>query len=329
MKKKFVITFSALVILVIIAGLLSLNFGVVSLSPSEVLQTFLGNGSTKQELVLFQIRLPSVVLAILIGAGLAIAGAILQAITNNELADPGILGINSGAGLAVVLYIAYFQHIGSYNVYMLPMFAFTGALFTAVIIVLLAWKGGFQSIRLVLVGIGINAGMAALLIAFQLKMNPIDFMQVVVWLSGDLWASQWKYVWALLPWYMVLIPFALYKVKSLNVLSLGSSMATGLGIAVLRERLILLLVAVALAGLGVSCGGGIAFLGLIAPHIARRLVGAKHGYMLPVAALLGVLILLLADTIGRNIVLPAEIPAGIVVSLISAPYFIYLLMRSK
>lgn len=329
MKKKFMITFSALVLLIAIAGLLSLNFGVVSISPSEVLQTFLGNGSGKQELVLFQIRLPSIVLAILIGAGMAIAGAILQAITNNELADPGILGINSGAGLAVVLYIAYFQHLGSYNVYLLPIFAFAGALLTAALIVLLAWKGGFQSIRLVLVGIGVNAGLAALLIAFQLKMNPIDFMKAVVWLSGDLWATQWKYVWALLPWYMILIPFALYKVKSLNVLTLGSSISTGLGIAVARERLILLLVAVSFAGLGVSCGGGIAFLGLIAPHIARRLVGAKHGYMLPVAALLGALILLLADTIGRNIVLPAEIPAGIVVSLISAPYFIYLLMRTK
>ena len=327
MRKKFVITCIVLVLLIAIACLLSLNFGVVSISPSEVLQTFLGNGSSKQELVLFQIRLPAIVLAILIGAGMAIAGAILQAITNNELADPGILGINSGAGLAVVLYIAFFQHLG--NVYMLPLFAFAGALLTATLIVLLAWKRGFQSIRLVLVGIGVNAGLAALLIAFQLKMNPIDFMKAIVWLSGDLWATQWKYVWALLPWYMLLTPFALYKVKALNVLALGSSISTGLGIAVAREKLILLLVAVAFAGLGVSCGGGIAFLGLIAPHIARRLVGAKHGYMLPVAALLGALILLMADTIGRNILLPAEIPAGIVVSLISAPYFIYLLMRSK
>ena len=327
MRKKFIITCSALVLLIAIACLLSLNFGVVSISPLEVLQTFLGNGGSKQELVLFQIRLPSIVLAILIGAGMAIAGAILQAITNNELADPGILGINSGAGLAVVLYIAFFQHLG--NVYLLPLFAFTGALLTAALIVWLSWKGGFQSIRLVLVGIGVNAGLAALLIAFQLKMDPIDFMKAVVWLSGDLWATQWKYVWALLPWYIVLIPLALYKVKSLNVLALGSSISTGLGIAVSREKLILLFIAVAFAGLGVSCGGGIAFLGLIAPHIARRLVGAKHGYMLPVAAMLGALILLMADTIGRNIVLPAEIPAGIVVSLISAPYFIYLLMRSK
>lgn len=329
MKKRFAFTFSVLVILIVIASLLSLQFGVVSISPSEVFQTFMGNGSGKQELVLFQIRMPSIILAILIGAGMAIAGAILQAITNNELADPGILGINSGAGLAVVLYIALFQHLGSYNVYLLPMFAFAGALLTAALIVTLAWKGGFQSIRLVLVGIGVNAGLGALLIAFQLKMDPIDFMKAVVWLSGDLWATQWKYVWALLPWYIVLIPIALYKAKSLNVLTLGNSISTGLGIAVAREKLILLLLAVAFAGLGVSCGGGIAFLGLIAPHIARRLVGAKHGLMLPVSALLGAFILLMADTIGRNIVLPAEIPAGIVVSLISAPYFIYLLMRSK
>ncbi|MGM9929740.1 MAG: FecCD family ABC transporter permease, partial [Bacillus sp. (in: firmicutes)] len=196
MSKKFTITTSILLVLLVIAALCSLNFGVVSISPSEVWQTIIGNGTVKQEFVLFDIRMPTVVLAVLVGAAMAVSGAILQGITNNELADPGILGINAGAGLAVVLYISFFQTAVGYNVYALPLFSFVGALLTAAIIVLLSWKGGFHSFRLVLVGIGVNAGLSAILIALQLKMNPIDFMQVVVWLSGDLWATQWKYVWA-------------------------------------------------------------------------------------------------------------------------------------
>ncbi len=329
MRKKVLVTVSVLLCFIIIACLCSLQFGVVSISPAEVWQTMIGNGTVKQQFVLFDIRMPTIVLALLVGAAMAISGAILQGITQNELADPGILGINAGAGLAVVIYISFFQTAVGYNVYVLPLFAFGGALLTAGIIVLLSFKGGFQSLRLVLVGIGVNAGLAAILLALQLKMNPIDFMQALVWLSGDLWATQWKYVWALLPWLLLLIPFAFWKAKSLNVLLLGTSVATSLGISVVRERLVLLMVAVALAGLGVSAGGGIAFLGLIAPHIARRLVGPKHGALLPVAALLGSLILVVADTIGRNIVLPSELPAGIVVSLVSAPYFIYLLLKSK
>jgi len=329
LRKKVIMTVSVLLVMIVIACLCSLNFGVVNISPAEVWQTVLGNGTLKQELVLFDIRMPTIVLAILVGAAMAISGAILQGITNNELADPGILGINAGAGLAVVLYISFFQTAVGYNVYVLPLLAFGGALLTAVIIVLFSWKGGFQSLRLVLVGIGVNAGLSAILIALQLKMNPIDFMQAVVWLSGDLWATQWKYVWALLPWLVILIPFVFWKATSLNVLQLGTSVATSLGVNVVRERLVLLMAAVALAGLGVSAGGGIAFLGLIAPHIARRLVGPKHGALLPVAALLGAFILLVADTIGRNIVLPSELPAGIVVSLVSAPYFIYLLLKTK
>ncbi|WP_019241107.1 MULTISPECIES: FecCD family ABC transporter permease [Bacillus] len=330
LKRKFITIISVLLILISIATLICLNYGIVSISPTEVLQTFLGNGTTKQELVLFELRMPAIILAILVGMGMAISGAILQGITDNELADPGILGINAGAGLAVVVYISFFQSsVSTQNVYALPLFAFCGAILTAFLIVLLAWKGGFQSIRMLLVGIGVNAGLSAILIALQLKMNPIDFMQAVVWLSGDLWATQWKYVWALFPWFILLIPFAIYKAKTLNVLQLGTPVAMSLGISVARERIILLITAVALAGLSVAAGGGIAFLGLIAPHIARRLIGPKHQFMLPISALLGALILLVADTIGRNIIAPTELPAGMIVSLVSAPYFIYLLMRTR
>lgn len=296
-------------------------------------QTFIGSGSAKLELILFQIRLPAIVLAILIGAGMAISGTILQSITRNELADPGILGINAGSGLAVVIYITVFQTatggLTAFHAYMLPLFAFLGAILTGGLILVLSWKRGIHSIRLILVGIGVNAGLGGLLIALQLRLDPIDFVKALVWLSGDLWATQWQYIWALLPWFLILIPYILYKAHILNVMNLGSPVATALGIRANRERIILLLLAVALAGLGVAGGGGIAFLGLISPHIARRLVGPRHQLLVPTAALVGSLILVLADTIGKNLLSPTEIPAGLVVAIVSVPYFLYLLMRTK
>lgn len=331
--KHIIWKISLLVVLLILAALASLNFGIISISPGEVLQTFLGNGTPKQKLILFDLRMPTVILAVLVGAFMAVSGTILQGITRNELADPGILGINSGAGLAVVLYITFFKtstgSLSMAHTFILPLYAFLGALLTAGLIVAIAWKGGFQSIRLVLVGVGINAGLSAILVALQLRLDPLDFTKAMVWLSGDLWANQWTYVYALLPWFLILIPYALYKAHTLNVLNLGTQVANGLGIRTNRERLYLLILAVALAGLGVSAGGGIAFLGLIAPHIARRLTGPKHLTLIPAAVLIGAVILLIAETVGRNVLAPVEIPAGIVVSIISTPYFIYLLLKTK
>ncbi len=322
----------SLFILIVIVSLISLNVGKVSISPLEVWQTIIGNGTAKQELVLFEIRLPAIILAILVGAGMALSGAVLQTVTRNELAEPGILGINAGAGLAVLIFITVFQPtLGSQSqigTFIMPLFAFSGAILTAVLIMALSWKKGLHTIRLLLVGIGINAGFAAILTAMQLRLNPHDFMKAMVWLSGDLWATQWKYVWALLPWFLILIPFILYKSQTLNVLNLGSLISTGLGIRTEKERLILIGVSVALAGLGVTAGGGIAFLGLIAPHIARKLVGPKHEAFLPISAMIGAFILLLADMLGKNMFF-VDIPSGVIVSIISAPYFIYLLMKSK
>lgn len=334
MKRQIKLPFVwlGLLILLVVISLISLNTGTVSITPAEVWQTLIGLGTSKHELILFEIRLPAIVMAILVGAGMAISGGVLQSVTRNELAEPGILGINAGAGLAVLLYITLFQtSIGSvsvWNTFAMPLFAFAGALLTAALILFLSWKKGMQSIRLILTGIGINAGFAAILTAMQLRLNPHDFMKAVIWLSGDLWATQWKYVWALLPWFLLIIPFVLYKSHTLNVLHLGSQVSTGLGIRTEKERLILIGAAVALAGLSVTAGGGIAFLGLVAPHIARKLVGSRHEALLPTAALFGSIILLVADMLGKNI-LQVDIPTGVVVSIVSVPYFIYLLMKSK
>ncbi len=322
----------ALLIAILATLILSLNLGVMSISPKEVLQTFMGNGTDQNSMVLFHFRLPRMVIALLIGAGMAVSGAILQSVTQNDLADPGIIGINAGAGFSVILYIFFFQGTMSvaseYSVYFMPIASLIGSSLAALLIYAISWKNGISPIRLVLVGIGINSAFSALIIIFQLKMDPRDFTRATVWLSGNISGTDWTYVLALLPWIVILIPLAIIKARTLNSLHLGEDIATGLGTPVERERRILLFIAVALAGASVSVGGGIAFIGLVVPHLARKLVGARHGALLPITTLLGSLLLLVADTIGRNLLAPSEIPVGLVVSVVGGSYFIYLLMKS-
>ncbi|MRG87776.1 FecCD family ABC transporter permease [Salinibacillus xinjiangensis] len=328
---RFVGIILVLILLIIVMFFVTLSTGVINISPMEVIKTLMNQGTDKQELVLFDFRLPGIVLAILIGAMLSVSGVILQGVTQNDLADPGILGINTGAGLAVVLFIFFFQDTfnSTASIFMMPLFALVGALFAAILIYSIAWKKGINPIRLVLVGIGVNAGFSAALIIFQLKMNPQDFRQATVWLSGDIWNASWMFVLALLPWLFILIPYALHKSNALNVITLGDEVAAGLGSKVEKERRILLIIAVALAGASVAAGGAIAFLGLVVPHITRKIIGPLHQYVIPISTLTGALLLMVADTIGKNLLTPTQIPVGIVVSILSAPYFVYLLMKTK
>lgn len=330
--KRMAIVSIGLIIAIIVTFLLNLNMGVIRISPADVFQTLIGNGNEQDSMTLFYFRLPRIVMALLIGAAMAISGAILQSVTQNELADPGILGINSGAGFAVILYIFYFQDnlpdIGSLSIYVMPLASLIGSSLAAILIYAISWKNGVSPIRLILVGIGINAAFAALIIIFQLKMDPNDFMRATVWLSGSLTGADWTYVLALLPWVVLLIPMTLYKSGTLNTMHFGDDVAKGLGTHVERERLQLLFIAVALAGASVSVGGGIAFIGLVVPHLSRKLVGVRHQSFLPVTALMGALLLLAADTIGRNLLSPSEIPVGLVVSVIGGSYFIYLLTKT-
>ena len=331
--KKFKVLLTATLSLTILMFFLSINAGYIKIPFSEVLPALIGQGTEQNELTIFDFRLPRIVLAILIGMGIAVSGAILQGISQNPLADPGILGINSGAGFAVVLYMFFFRDTafftGQLSVFVMPLAALAGAFVAAFLIYSLSWKNGTATpVRLLLVGIGINAAFGAGLIIFQMKMEPANFMSAVVWLSGSIWGTNWSYVLALVPWLIVLLPFALYKSRFLDILRLSDQLAAGVGVPVERERRILLFVAVALAGACVSVGGGITFLGLIAPHIARRLIGARHAKIIPLAAVIGGLLLLSADTIGRVTMAPTEMPVGLVVSILGAPYFIYLLVKT-
>ncbi|MGG3279387.1 FecCD family ABC transporter permease [Paenibacillus solani] len=330
-KKRKIIILSMLAALIVLIFLISMNTGVIRLSPLEVIKTLFGSGTDKQELVLFEFRLPRIVISLLIGAGLAISGCVMQGISRNELADPGILGINAGAGLMVMLFISFFPSTTAAPVYLLPVLALIGASLTAALICVLAYKKneGFKPTGLLLTGIAVAAGISAAMIVLTLRLSPEKYQFVATWLAGSIWGSSWKFVLALLPWILVLLPFVMYKAQVMNVLNLGEPMATGLGAHVTREQLKLLAAAVGLAASCVAVSGGIGFVGLIAPHLSRRLVGAKHQMLLPVTALVGALLVITADTLGRWLIQPSEIPTGVVVAVIGAPYFLYLLSRSR
>ncbi|MFJ5769422.1 FecCD family ABC transporter permease [Psychrobacillus sp. NPDC093180] len=316
-------------ILILTTAILSAGIGYSSLSFDRLIPTLFGQGTFKEEFVLFSIRLPRIIITLLAGMALALSGAILQGITRNDLADPGIIGINSGAGVAISLFFLYSPIEPGSFVYMLPFMAFIGALLTAFFIYILSYnrKAGLQPVRLVLVGIGFSMALSGLMIVIisSTEREKVDFISK--WLAGNIWGSDWPFILALLPWLVVLIPFTLYKANKLNILGLSQPVAIGVGMSLEKERIVLLLAAVALAASAVSVTGGIAFIGLMAPHIAKAIVGPRHQLFVPVAILIGGWLLLFADTIGRNVVEPNGIPAGIMVALIGAPYFMYLLLK--
>jgi iron complex transport system permease protein len=327
-KKQRIIVGTSL-LLILITSIIALGMGYSTLSYDRLLPTFLGQGTFKEEFVLFSVRLPRIIITILAGMALALSGSILQGITRNDLADPGIIGINAGAGVAITTFFLFFPIDAGSFVYMIPVVAFFGAILTAFLIYILSYdkKVGLQPVRLVLVGVGFAMALSGVMIVLisSAERTKVDF--IAKWLAGNIWGTDWPFIWALLPWLVLLIPFTLYKANRLNLLGLSEPVAIGVGVSIEKERIIMLLTAVALAASAVSVTGGISFIGLMAPHIAKAMVGPRNQLFIPVAILLGGWLLLVADTLGRNLIEPNGIPAGIMVSLIGAPYFIYLLLK--
>ena len=321
--------FYAFVLLIAATVVVSLGSGYSSLSYDRLFAAFIGQGTFKEDFVLYSIRMPRIAITLLAGMALALAGAILQSITRNDLADPGIIGINSGAGVAIAVFFLFMPVDPGLFVYLLPAVAFAGAFLTALLIYAFSYNKatGLQPIRLVLVGIGFSMALSGIMIVLisSAEREKVDF--IANWLAGNIWGTDWPFVLAILPWLLVLIPFTLYKANRLNMLNLSEPVAVGLGVSIEKERLTLLMTAVALAAAAVSVTGGIAFIGLMAPHIAKSLVGPRHQLFLPLAILIGGWLLLLADTLGRNMLEPSGIPAGIMAALIGAPYFMYLLLK--
>lgn len=315
--------------LIVIVFLISMNTGAIRLTPLEVLRTLFGGGTSDQDLILFTFRLPRIVLSVLVGAGLGVAGCVLQAITRNALAEPGIIGINAGAGLFVLVFTAFYASPAASPVFMLPLLAWLGAGLSAAIVFGFSYRKdrGLSSSRLLLNGLAITAGISAVTIVLTQRIDQEQYQFYARWIAGSITGQDWKFVLAVLPFLAVLLPYILFKARTINVLNLGQSLAIGLGARVTREQAGLLAAAIGLAGACVSVSGSIGFVGLIGPHLARRLVGTKHQVLVPTSALVGGLLVIAADTISRMFL--RDTPTGVIVAIIGAPYFLYLMIRSK
>lgn len=325
---RAVVVFAVLGVVVLAGMVANIGVGEYPIAPLDVARTILGieAGDGSYEFIVNTLRLPRALVAVLVGVALAISGTILQGLTRNPLAAPDIVGINAGAGLAAVTLIVAFPSVSAAFV---PPAAFVGAVAVAALLYLLAWRGHSSPMRLVLIGVGLGAAASAfttLMITFG---EIQEVSQALVWLTGSVYGRTWDEVWPFAPWLLVFVPLALAYSRHLNALNLGDEVATGLGARVERERGLLILASVALAAAAVATAGTVGFVAFIAPHIARQLVGANHGGLLPVSAMTGGAIVVLADLVGRTIFAPIEIPCGIITSIIGAPYFLFLLYRTS
>ncbi|WP_302226533.1 FecCD family ABC transporter permease [Veillonella magna] len=305
------------------ALVLSMAFGSADITIAKIWHTLWSPTlQDTQDMVIWNIRFPRNIVAALVGANLAVAGAILQAVMKNPLADPQIVGVSSGAGLAGVIILILFP---SWE-YLVPMVAFVGALAAALMVYALAWRNGIRPTRIILAGVAVAAflgsGISALLVFYGDRVQG-----ALLWMVGGLSARSWPQVYVLAPYTVVGLILAFLGSRRLTILSLGDETAKGLGLPVEQTRFMMTAVAAFLAASAVSVAGLIGFVGLIIPHIARMIIGTEYRFLLPGSACLGVAVLVVSDTLGRVLFSPVEVPVGIIMAFFGAPFFLWLLRR--
>lgn len=277
-------------------------------------------------MIVMDLRMPRLLLGILVGAGLAVAGAIAQSVLRNPLAEPGLLGINAGAALAVMIVMVGLHDAPAY---LTPWAGFLGATVMAAAIYGLSWRNGTASLRIILIGIGLGSLAGAATTTLSTFGAIADVQRALIWLAGSVYHADWAGVGTLALWLFLPLTLALVSSRQLDLIRLGDVTAHGLGQRVNLVRALLILLCTLISGAAVAVAGLIGFIGLIAPHMARRLVGPMHAQVLPVSALIGALLVVAADLLGRTALGPVELPAGVVTALIGAPFFGILLWRHR
>ncbi|MDH6363713.1 iron complex transport system permease protein [Enterococcus sp. PF1-24] len=317
-----------LLLLVVTVFTASLMIGKNLFTITDILNVVSGASSAAKKLTFWDFRFPRSLLALIGGFGIAVSGFLLQGITRNDLADSSILGINSGAGLLVMVYLGFYAQAASW---LLPIWAIAGGFLAAAFVVFFAFqpRSRLSMTKVLLTGIAVNSGLSALTLLVTVQLSKERYQFVATWLAGSLWGTNWKSIGILLPIVILLVLLAVIRTPILNYLSLGEEQAVSLGVNVVKERLIFLALAVALAASCVAFTGSLAFVGLLSPHIAKSLLQKESRESLLLSGIIGSLLVMIADILGRIILSSGEIPAGIIISLIGAPYFLWLLLRKK
>lgn len=316
---SFVLTAVGLFILFIFA----VNTGSLKVTPSEL---FCGLfiEYNPDVATIYDLRFPRIFIAMLGGAATAVSGVLLQAVMKNPLADPGIIGVSSGASLVAVIVTAFFPSL----FFLTPMLAFIGGLIAFMLVYSLSWNGGLSPLRIILVGVAVNALCTGLMSAFN-SATGSSYTGVASIVNANITQKTWDDFQTLAVYAVIGLIASFFVTNQCNLLSLEDKTARSLGMNVTRSRIVISVTAVLLASISTAVVGAISFLGLIVPHIARLLVGSNHKVLVPYSILLGAFTLLLADTIGRTVASPYEISAAVVMSVIGGPFFIFLLRRSK
>ena len=322
-KKKIYMILSVVFILVL-AVLISLRIGSIEISFMELVEGLFLKKESEGFLIIKDLRLPRVLAAVIIGGNLAVSGILLQTTMKNPLADPGIVGISSGASLASILVMVLFPGIVKYKL----MVAFFGGVGAAFLVYLIGEDRGFSPLRIILAGVCVNSILNALS-SIMTVFNSAGVSSIQTWLMGSLVNVTWMDFKILVCYTLIGVVLISSVIKSCDLMSLGDKTAQSLGLDVNKSRILITTIAVFLTSISTGVGGVISFVGLVVPHICRFLIGSKHKYLIPFSYFTGGVLLLIADTIGRNLFRPYEIPVGLVMCLIGGPFFIYILRRSK
>ena len=334
--RRWKITVLALVVLLFFTVVGATAVGPVNIPPTTVAKILLGklplmddlfshSWSSVEESIILQIRLPRILLGVLVGSALAVAGAAMQGLFKNPMADPYVIGISSGAAFGATIAIV----LGVQGIFSVPLMAFMGAIFSAFLVYNIARVNGQMQMETVLLsGIAVAIFFSALT-SFFMYVAGENLHQIVFWLMGGLWARGWDHVGvSFVPIFIGILGIYVFA-RDLNVMQLGEESAMHLGIEIEQVKKILLALSSLVAGIAVSVSGIIGFVGLIIPHMVRIMVGPDHRILIPASALVGAIFLILADSVARTIISPAELPVGIITAFFGAPFFIYLLRRKK
>ena len=322
LAKRRILILLVLAVLACFGGIISIMKGSVNVPLNEIIAAMTGGSAGMHQQIILNIRLPRTIVAGLVGVNLALSGAILQAVMKNPLADPHIIGISAGAGIMGIFIMLLFPDLS----WLITPAAFAGAMGAAILIYILAWKNGIQPIRIILAGVAVSAflgaGISALMIIYSDRVHS-----ALMWMVGGLSARSWPQVMIIWPYTLAGIIFTLLAARHLNILQLGDELSKGLGLRVERTRLILTAAAALLAASAVSVVGLLGFVGLIVPHAARLMIGSDYRYLLPATIFLGAATVMLSDTFARVAFAPVELPVGIIMAAIGAPFFLFLLRR--
>jgi iron complex transport system permease protein len=332
-EKRSLMILGITFVLTLLSIILSLSVGQRFISFDRVVKAIIGAGTGGDRLIINTLRLPRTLVAFFVGTSLGLSGAVLQGVVKNPLAAPNIIGITDSGSVGALIFLTLFtdpkNNSLTTSIFYMPVFAFAGAFIAVILVYVLAYKRGVTPFRLILIGIAIS-GAAKAVTSILIINGPVVFIkEAQLWITGTVYGTNWTHVKLISSWFMILFIITMIFIRELNMQNLDDGISTGLGSSVEKNRFILMILSAAMAAGAVAVGGGISFVGLIAPHISRKLTSSSFENIAPLSTLAGGIIVVLSDTVARTLFFPMDLPVGIFTAGIGAPFFIYLLLKNQ